>query len=77
MNKRQSDSVWIIVAVVCISVFMLWAAPARGITVVENEKGERFVMMTMQEAAALNAGIRELIAERDHLKERLAKGGCT
>ena len=77
MNKRQSDSVWIIVAVVCISVFMLWAAPARGIVVMKGPDGTPLYVWTEAEMDKLEAALERKNAEIESLKAKLAKGGCT
>lgn len=77
MNKRQRDSVYVIFAALVFGALIAWAGHTAGMSVVEDEKGERFVMMTMPEAVALNEGIKALREENAALKAKLAKGGCT
>lgn len=77
MNKRQRDSVYVIFATLVCGALIAWAGHTAGMSVVEDEKGERFVMMTMPEAVALNEGIKALREENAALKAKLAKGGCT
>lgn len=76
MNKRNSDSAWIVIAVVAIACFVFAVKPAGALMVIEDNEGKRYIAFTMEEVEQMGANVKALREERDALKAKLAKGGC-
>ena len=76
MNKRNSDSAWIVICAIAIACFVFAVKPAGAIMVIEDDEGKRYFAFTPQEVEAITKTMKGLKEENEALKAKIAKGSC-